>query len=542
MLSLLILSPAQAGPLHDAVDKGDVAQVKRLISKGADVNAEDTVGMTPLMQASRQGNTSIVSVLLDAGADVNALRFVGFNDPALIYAVRGGHDEIVRLLIQAGADLHVKGGMGHPALIWALIAWPRQATHTAIALALIDAGSDVNGGEENRTPLWYAVAAGEFDVARALIAQGADVEANIAYAKSKGINQMVRALQRAAENARLTPPPLEILISRLEALQDAEESEHPDPDEIPSYAEVKKARIELDAHVKSHPNDAKALLLWARIMRELPFGMQLEAAGEVSEPDYDTIHTALDRVLQLEPRNAEGHYWKGRLTGPPLIAPTSRPSNPQDLDQAIRHIRRAVALAPNNGLYRETLAIYLADQGHPGEGENILSNVFGETHPMIPLLSDLASIPLPEGAELLLSHIISMSAYIPLFDSGLEDHMRLRVRAYRLSMTPENIEAFYRSRWGSFRFFNLNGEAPNTEKGRHDGDRDFIQYFKWRSGRLEPATRLAELPDNPKGGIIIQLSEVDEQSEEQTVDLRPQPREPVCYLVLINYRKRETQE
>ncbi|KAG7225632.1 hypothetical protein INR49_005038 [Caranx melampygus] len=52
-------------PLHYAADFGQTDVVEFLISKGADVNAPDKHGLTPLISACFEGHTSCVKVLLD---------------------------------------------------------------------------------------------------------------------------------------------------------------------------------------------------------------------------------------------------------------------------------------------------------------------------------------------------------------------------------------------------------------------------------------------------------------------------------------------
>ncbi|XP_008933508.1 PREDICTED: ankyrin repeat domain-containing protein 12-like, partial [Merops nubicus] len=58
-------------PLHMAAIRGDVKQVKELISLGANVNVKDFAGWTPLHEACNVGYYDVAKVLIAAGADVN---------------------------------------------------------------------------------------------------------------------------------------------------------------------------------------------------------------------------------------------------------------------------------------------------------------------------------------------------------------------------------------------------------------------------------------------------------------------------------------
>ena len=59
----------QCTPLHRAALNNKIEAVAALISHGADVNARNEFGQTPLMYASKWGHAKVVEALLDAGAD-----------------------------------------------------------------------------------------------------------------------------------------------------------------------------------------------------------------------------------------------------------------------------------------------------------------------------------------------------------------------------------------------------------------------------------------------------------------------------------------
>ncbi len=85
-----------------------------LLAAGADPNAVDFEGATPLMYAAEVGTLELLRALLAAGADVNARDAEGRT--ALIYAADHCQTESVRLLVQAGADVTRKDSKGYTAL------------------------------------------------------------------------------------------------------------------------------------------------------------------------------------------------------------------------------------------------------------------------------------------------------------------------------------------------------------------------------------------------------------------------------------------
>ncbi|KLT21801.1 ankyrin repeat domain protein [Wolbachia endosymbiont of Armadillidium vulgare str. wVulC] len=97
--------------LFDAVKGGNIDEVGRLISEGADVNAKSKQGNTSLHFAARKGSSEIVKLLLRRGADVNAKSKQG-NTPLHIAAWEGS-SKIVELLLKHGADVHAKNKQGN---------------------------------------------------------------------------------------------------------------------------------------------------------------------------------------------------------------------------------------------------------------------------------------------------------------------------------------------------------------------------------------------------------------------------------------------
>ncbi|HJT65497.1 MAG TPA: ankyrin repeat domain-containing protein [Pyrinomonadaceae bacterium] len=92
---------AQTDALFRATIEGNTDMVKSLLSSpGADVNATNERGSTPLLEAARYGHDDICRVLIAAGADVKAKDKDG--KTALMLAVQGDHDQVVRVLKQAG--------------------------------------------------------------------------------------------------------------------------------------------------------------------------------------------------------------------------------------------------------------------------------------------------------------------------------------------------------------------------------------------------------------------------------------------------------
>ena len=86
--------------LADAASRGDLAAARLLLDRGADVNAVDHRGYTPLILAAQHDRDSpeLVRLLLARGADVRAQ---AEGHTAVTIAERRGETELVRMLREA---------------------------------------------------------------------------------------------------------------------------------------------------------------------------------------------------------------------------------------------------------------------------------------------------------------------------------------------------------------------------------------------------------------------------------------------------------
>ena len=90
-------------PLHEAARRGERGLVSLFLSKGAKADLPvGPHGATALHYAAGSGQSLIVDLLLARGADVNALDQLGATP--LFWARRLGHDAVARSLLQQGAD------------------------------------------------------------------------------------------------------------------------------------------------------------------------------------------------------------------------------------------------------------------------------------------------------------------------------------------------------------------------------------------------------------------------------------------------------
>jgi ankyrin repeat protein len=86
---------------------GDVDELAQMIAEGADINALNKYGMTPLMIAVTRGHSPLTKWLIEHGADLDHTAKYAMS--ALMLAVVYGHTNIVGALLKAGARTDIRG-------------------------------------------------------------------------------------------------------------------------------------------------------------------------------------------------------------------------------------------------------------------------------------------------------------------------------------------------------------------------------------------------------------------------------------------------
>src|SRR5262245_3529170 len=114
--------------LWDAARAGDALRVTAALEKGADVNAKTRYGATALTFAADKGHVEIVKLLISRGADVNT-QDTFYQMRAIDMAMMNDHPAVVTLLLERGSKgvasvLSMAIQRGNLALVNAALASP----------------------------------------------------------------------------------------------------------------------------------------------------------------------------------------------------------------------------------------------------------------------------------------------------------------------------------------------------------------------------------------------------------------------------------
>ncbi len=145
----------QDSALFKAVRSRRLAEVKRLVEAGANVNARKADGNVPLHHTY---NVDIAEYLVKKGADVNVVG--AYRATPLHCAAFKGIYDVVSLLIEKGANVNSRGPGGSTPLLFAAemsSARVKNAKYLEVVKLLVENGADVNlANEKGMKPIDFA--------------------------------------------------------------------------------------------------------------------------------------------------------------------------------------------------------------------------------------------------------------------------------------------------------------------------------------------------------------------------------------------------
>jgi ankyrin repeat protein len=160
-------------PIHCAAWRPQPEFLKALLDQGGNVLAQTRTGETPLHYAATLGSPATVKLLLEKGAKVGKPNRFG-NTP-ILFAAASGNLETARLLLERGAFADDRNNDGATPLHTAVCQQDREM----VALLLDQGHAAINGraGSLSETALQAAAGLGDAEMVRLLLEHKADVHA-----------------------------------------------------------------------------------------------------------------------------------------------------------------------------------------------------------------------------------------------------------------------------------------------------------------------------------------------------------------------------
>ncbi len=142
-----------------------------LIKNGADVNKSMRDGQSPLSLACNNNFKEIVNLLLENGADVNQVKNKWWS-PMYIASSHGNKEIVTRLLKESGANVDQIDNMGGNTALYSAA----SVGSLEVVKVLLANGANPNlpGKGEGITPIHIAISKGHIDIIETLLKNGAD--------------------------------------------------------------------------------------------------------------------------------------------------------------------------------------------------------------------------------------------------------------------------------------------------------------------------------------------------------------------------------
>ena len=327
--------------LHGAVLNGRAEVVKLLLENGGNTESKDRIGYTPLLVAAQEDKADVVKQLLAKGANLDAKDDHG--ETALHVAAHRGSTEVVRLLLDKGANLEARDSDGFTPLLCAAeaggkIFFGRQGADIVkypavdVVNLLLDRGANLEAKSNwGQTALHRAAFRGRPDVVKVLLDRGANIQAvdnhgeTALYLANASLGGWERIAGQEASN--LSPGSRQVAADTLSDKKEVVRvlelalSQHP-PGNFAEYV----------SDLQNHPRD--------RARRDNV--VKLAAALPTPPPIPEEARRPFDRAVAL----------------------MKQASGPQELDEPINLLRRALVVAPwwGDAYYNLSRALELTGQ------------------------------------------------------------------------------------------------------------------------------------------------------------------------------------
>jgi ankyrin repeat protein len=122
--------------------RGEILNVKIIVSRISNINLPLDNGQTAIMYAAQNGNFEICKYLLEKGAKIDAKSYDG--KTTLIHAIKAGQTNIAELLIKQGANVNLPDIFGRTPLIYSAF-----AGDSASCILLLKNGADISIKDED---------------------------------------------------------------------------------------------------------------------------------------------------------------------------------------------------------------------------------------------------------------------------------------------------------------------------------------------------------------------------------------------------------